>query len=299
MLEWLRSNADLVGILAGALLLLAVLLLVLWLVAAARHRREARRRVEAEREMLALEFEVAEQAERMRILRELHEAAVLSVSATVRQAQGARLSAATDAAAAARAAGAIEEAARSTLGDLRRVVAVLGEGTATTPPSTGLDTLPELFELYREAGLQLTVEETGERFEVKRAAELAIYGILQEALENCLRYGGPGTPVRVGMTWTADGVRLLIEDEGARTTADRSGSSGGYTTADDLSALAFDPAGPGIAGMKERAALFGGVFHAEATAGVGFSVSVVFPALKYHNGIHGVNLSDDAGAATS
>jgi hypothetical protein len=42
--------------------------------------------------------------------------------------------------------------------------------------------------------------------------------------------------------------------------------------------------------MRERAELFGGILSARTVPGVGFSVSAVFPALRYHNGVHGVNL---------
>ena len=42
--------------------------------------------------------------------------------------------------------------------------------------------------------------------------------------------------------------------------------------------------------MRERTELFGGVFTARTVPGVGFSVSAIFPALRYHNGVHGVKL---------
>ena len=42
--------------------------------------------------------------------------------------------------------------------------------------------------------------------------------------------------------------------------------------------------------MRERTELFGGVFNAGTVPGVGFSVSAIFPALRYHNGVHGVKL---------
>jgi hypothetical protein len=42
--------------------------------------------------------------------------------------------------------------------------------------------------------------------------------------------------------------------------------------------------------MRERTELFGGVFNAYTVPGVGFSISAIFPALRYHNGVHGVKL---------
>jgi hypothetical protein len=42
--------------------------------------------------------------------------------------------------------------------------------------------------------------------------------------------------------------------------------------------------------MRERTEIYGGVFRAYSVPGIGFSVSAVFPALAYHNGVHGVPL---------
>ena len=39
-----------------------------------------------------------------------------------------------------------------------------------------------------------------------------------------------------------------------------------------------------------RAELYGGILTASTVPGVGFSLSVVFPALRFHNGVHGVKL---------
>jgi hypothetical protein len=63
-----------------------------------------------------------------------------------------------------------------------------------------------------------------------------------------------------------------------------------YSLEDSLTALTGVASGASITEMRERTTLFGGVFEAHAITGVGFSVSVVFPALRYHNGVHGVNL---------
>jgi hypothetical protein len=41
--------------------------------------------------------------------------------------------------------------------------------------------------------------------------------------------------------------------------------------------------------MRERARLYGGVFSAHSVPGVGFSVSTVFPALKYQDGANEAN----------
>jgi signal transduction histidine kinase len=149
----------------------------------------------------------------------------------------------------------------------------------------------------REAGLQVTFEETGTRYPLKDGAELSVYRILQESLSNALKYGGEGTQVSVSFTWTEDGFQLKVDDDGARAEIRRSGldpndvsKSRNHDIEEDLHALTGVITGAGITEMRERTELFGGVFTATAVPGVGFSIAASFPHLRYHNGIHGVNL---------
>jgi signal transduction histidine kinase len=233
---------------------------------------------------------------------ELGEVAVSSISAIVRQADGARYAAESDPGAAVRSAASIAEAARATLDDLRRVTDIVRHGEADAGAQPGIKTARELFRVMREAGLEIRFEETGERFELKSGAELAIYRILQESLSNALKYGGEGTQVRVSFTWRDESLQVLVDDDGVRARARREGLdpnelSRDRTTAieEDLNALTGVVTGPGISEMRERVELFGGVFNAYPVPGVGFSVAAVFPSLRYDNGIHGVNLDAHRG----
>ena len=298
--EWLGGDFSapvVVMIVAAVVAVVAVVvLLVLWLRAARRGRAEYRRRVQVEREALDLELSLREQLGRLRIVRELGDVAVHSTSVIVSQADGARFAAQNDPAVAARTAGNIADAARSTLADLRRVMNVVREGEASVAPQPRLKTARDLFGVMRDAGLGITFEEDGAPFAVQQAAELAIYRILQEALSNALKYGGPGTEVKVSFSWRGEGLQVLVDDDGARNQARLAGEdsaaspSKGYTVREDLTALTADVMGPGITEMKERAGLFGGVFSAYRVPGVGFSIAVVFPSLKHHNGVHSVDL---------
>jgi signal transduction histidine kinase len=287
--EWLRENSALVLVTlctAGAVFLLAaVVLLILWLVARRSLRRALAERVAADRDRLDFELLAAEQTSRLRIMRELHELIVHSITVIVSQADGARYAAAADTAVAARTAATIAETARTTLGDLRRVVDVARDGEADAGPQPGLASLRDLFAVMRDAGLRVPFEELGERLPLKQGAELSIYRILQEALGNALAHGGTGTEARVTFKWTDQGLEVLVDDDGAR------GEPGpGYGADDDLAALTGEPVGRGITEMRERTEIYGGVFRAYAVPGIGFSVSAVFPALAYHNGVHGVPL---------
>jgi signal transduction histidine kinase len=286
--EWLRENSALVLVAlctAGAVFLLAaVVLLILWLVTRRSLRRALAERVAADRDRLDFELLAAEQTSRLRIMRELHELVVHSITVIVSQADGARYAAAADPAVAARTAATIAETARTTLGDLRRVVDVARDGEADAGPQPGLASLRDLFGVMRDAGLRVPFEELGERLPLKQGAELSIYRILQEALGNALAHGGPGTEARVTFKWTDQGLEVLVDDDGER------GRDAGYGHDDDLAALTGEPVGRGITEMRERTEIYGGVFRAYAVPGIGFSVSAVFPALAYHNGVHGVPL---------
>lgn len=292
--------ADPIGVaalvVAVVLLVLVVVLLVAWLRARSRARRTAFDRGAAERQRIELELALAEQTGRLRIVRELHEVAVHSLSVIVSQADGARYAATADPAAGARAASVIADSARTTLGDLRRVMSLAREGEASVAPHPRLKSTRDLFAVMRDSGLEVEFEESGEPFDLQHGAELAIYRILQEALANSLSYGGQGTTARVSFTWAAEGLHVKVDDDGIRSSARREGldpndsRAVGYTIDDDLKALTGEPAGRGITEMRARAALYGGILTASTVPGVGFSLSVVFPALRFHNGVHGVKL---------
>jgi signal transduction histidine kinase len=279
------------------LLAIVVVLVVLFVIAVLARRRQRRARLDAEADHFDLRLSLDEQTARLRIIRELHEVAIHSVSVMISQADGAKYSGEQDPAAAVRAVETIADSARATLADLRRVMTIVREGEADVAPQPKLKSARDLFKVMREAGLVVEYEETGDRFDLQQGAELAVYRILQEALSNALRHGGEGTEARVSFTWSAEGLQVRIDDDGVRAAVRRAGEDPNtmsrdreYGIREDLSALTGEVTGAGMTEMRERAALFGGVFTAFPVPGVGFSVSVVFPELKHHNGVHGVNL---------
>lgn len=301
MLNWVEEySAILVPTLAVAtlgLLVASVALLVAWLLARRSVRNQVFDRSDAERSLFDFELALAEQTARLRIIRELHEVSVHSLSTIISQADGARYAGGADPTAAVRSSAVIADAARTTLGDLRRVMTVVREGEAEFAPHPLVHSVEDLFNAMREAGLVVSFEEAGEPFELRPGAQLAVYRILQESLSNSLKYGGEGTEAHVSYMWTAEGLQVRVDDDGVRAHDRRAGldpnevaRQRAYSMEDDLSALTGAISGPGITEMRERAALFGGIFNASPVPGVGFSVSAVFPALRYHNGVHGVNL---------
>lgn len=301
MIDWLEANAFVIAQIAvvgaAVLLVLALVFLVLWLVSRRRLRRQAALRVHAERDAIDLELAVREHLGRLRIVRELGDLTVHSVSVIVAQADGARYASESDASATVRAAAQIGDTARTTLADIRRILTVVREGEADATPQPRLRSARDLFKVMRDAGLSVEFEEYGTPFEVQKGAELAVYRILQESLSNALKYGGEGTQVKVTFTWRDESLQVLVDDDGVRARARHEGldpnevsRDRAYSIDEDLNALTEVVTGPGISEMRERVELFGGVFNAYAVPGVGFSVSAVFPSLRYDNGVHGVNL---------
>ena len=275
MNTWIGENSlMLLLVLASATLVsltAAVVLLVAWLRARSARKRQTLDRVSAERERINLELSLAEQTGRLRIIREMHEVAVLSVAGIIAAAEGARYAAAADPAVAARSAGQIADLARTTLGDLRRVMTVVREGEADAAPQPRLKSARDLFKVMRDAGLVVAFEEIGERYRLAPGAELAVYRILQEALSNSLKYGGEGTEARVVFTWTADGLQLKVDDDGARAQLKRRGldpndpaNQHSYSIEEDLSALTGVVEGVGITEMRERARAVRWCVHGDA-----------------------------------
>ncbi len=301
MVDWITANALVLVIVLAALAAVAlgaaIFLLVRFRIAVLRTNREATQRRDLERDVLALDVALAEQTGRLRIIRELHEVAVHEMSVLIGQADGAQYAGAKDPKAAVRAAAVIAEAGRSTLANLRRVMAVVRDGEAAVEVQPELKSARDLFKVMRGAGLDVQFEELGEPFSLRSGADLTIYRILEESLANALKHGGEGTQVKVSFTWKDDGFQVNVDDDGVRAASRREGldpneisRNGGYELDDDLMALTGVISGAGITEMRERTEIFGGVFTANAVPGVGFSVAASFPALKYHNGVHGVNL---------
>ena len=148
MITWLTENAADIVLAAvaavAALVVIAIALLVAWLRARGRVTGAHAERAAAERARLDAEVALAEQTNRLRIIRELHEVAAHSLSVVISQADGARYAAQRDPSAAGRSAAVIAETTRSTLADLRRVMSLVGEGESGSAQGARLDAAHEL-----------------------------------------------------------------------------------------------------------------------------------------------------------
>jgi signal transduction histidine kinase len=153
---------------------------------------------------------------------------------------------------------------------------------SAAPP--GLRELDALVVLYRELGFNAYLRNEGQPFALNEGAQLALYRIVFDALENVKQNCPIGTDVSIDLSWVEDGMQVLIKDNGIEV-ANRelvavTGEESGYTAEEDLQALTEPIVGKGITAMRERAALYAGSVEATKVPGVGFTVSAIFPHLK-------------------
>ncbi|MFD7310053.1 sensor histidine kinase [Promicromonospora sp. NPDC059942] len=192
------------------------------------------------------------EAEHTRLARELHDGIGHALTVVSVQAAAGRRVVAANPDAAAEALAAIEDTARSALAELDQLLAVLRDDADDATPLALAPALDDVVQAHRRAGLDLSAN-------VDLPAGLpallsrTVQRIVTEALTNAHRHGGPG-PVRLSVG--QDGERVLIEAvnpvrAGGRPGVPASGRSAGGRSG-----------GRGLAGVRERVALFGGTAEA-------------------------------------
>jgi len=205
------------------------------------------------------DIDQAKALEREQLARELHDTVAHHVSGIAIQAQAGQAIAVSQPERAIEALAVIEGAATRTLAELRAIVGVLRASQATEfAPQPGV---AEVEQLATDGPTRPCVEVTlsGEFDDLSPAVGAAIYRLAQESITNARRHARHATQVVVAVTGDADRVRLTIDDDGS------SGAGG------------RGPAGYGLVGMRERASLLGGTFHAGPAAERGWRVEAVLP----------------------
>ncbi|MDX6523002.1 MAG: hypothetical protein QOI17_515, partial [Gaiellales bacterium] len=210
-------------------------------------------RLERERDQQA---RLAVAQERTRIAREVHDIVSHSLSVMVALADGA---AATTPTAPERAAGAMRQVAvtgRQAIGEMRRMLGTLRTDgpEADRRPQPGLAQLDDLLAEVRTAGLPSRLSVEGQPLRLPDGAQLAVYRIVQESLTNIRRHAAEPTGASVRLRYLPDSIDLEITNDGHRSDA--------------------VPAhvGHGIAGMRERAAVYGGTIDAGPSVSGGWRV---------------------------
>jgi signal transduction histidine kinase len=256
---WLAAapHFDPAGDIAGAL--------VPWIVGLAVRRRRRQRDAALER---ALEVErtrasAAERAvfaERLRIAGELHDVVAHTLSAVAVQAAVMRHHLAGRTGIAADTLSVVEEASRSALDDLRRMLGILhdDEEQASLTPTPSLDELAVLVSAHRAAGGPVELSVDPPAAAAPPSVQLTVFRLIQEALTNARKHA-TGAPVHVRVGVDGDDVLVAVQNDAPAVTGPA--LDGGF----------------GLEGMRERVALFGGRFTAAPRADGGFGVQAVLP----------------------
>lgn len=235
---------------------------------------ERARRAEADREQRDRR---AAADERARIAREMHDVVAHSLSVMVRQADAGRYVIGTDSAAAERVLATIADVGREALTDMRALLGVLREGedgqAEAMAPQPTLDDLPDLVERVRTSGQPVRLVVEGRPRPLDRAAHLAGYRLVQEALTNVGKHAGSDAEAEVALVWSRRGLRLQVTDSGSGNAGpDRQGTG------------KPDGGGGGLRGMRERVQLAGGTLHAGPLPDGGWRVQADLPTGRTSGG---------------
>lgn len=111
-------------------------------------------------------------------------------------------------------------------------------------------------EVSRRTGIKVLVSAEEIPAEPQDAIRTCLYRVAQEALHNCARHSGAGI-ARVVVEQTAGTLRLSVEDDGL-----------GFETSREK--------GLGLLGMEERVESLGGVFEIQSRPGFGTAISASF-----------------------
>ena len=217
--------------------------------------------------------------ERTRIARELHDVVAHRVSLMTVQAGAAKAVAAEDPKGALRAMGAVEEAGRQALEELRHLLGVLRPEADPNGlgPQPGLADLPRLVKQTRGAGLDVSLATDGLSAELPARVDLFAYRIVQEALTNVLKHAGPGARTEVRLGSDRNGIVIEVLDDG-NGLEPPSAAAGPFRPADSPVEDQQDRrSGHGIVGMRERARLLGGTLEARPRPEGGFRVVAHLP----------------------
>ncbi|WP_404961901.1 sensor histidine kinase [Streptomyces sp. 147326] len=264
-------------------------------VALLRARRGHRAAIEARGWLLERERESAARtavdAERTRIAAELHDIVSHNVSLMVVQAGAAREVLGTMPDEAASAMGAVEQAGRNTMTELRHLLGLLApaqdgadepyepyeaQGAAAAArlsPQPSLARLGSLIDRFAFAGLPVEVRISGDSRPLPAGIDVTAYRIIQEALTNALKHGHGGK-TEVTVRYAEHALRVEVLGGGPSVLT---GGTPGPRPTGGGNAPKAGGAGRGLLGLRERVAVYGGDFDARRRLGGGYRVRARLP----------------------
>jgi len=206
----------------------------------------------------SLTRQLATEAERGRIARDMHDVLAHSLGVVVVQAEAAQDAFDRDPAVVRAALDAIAGTSRESLTEVRRV---LGGLRTPTPGPPSLEGLPSLLDAYRSAGVDVELRVTGRPVTVDAEVGATAYLIAREALTNVLRHAA-GAPAVLEISYDDDELAVEVRDRGPGLDGSRRDS---------------EHTGHGLLGIRERAARVRGRVECGDATGGGFRVLATLP----------------------
>jgi two-component system sensor histidine kinase UhpB len=208
-------------------------------------------RLEAERRRAYSAALDAQEQERARVARDLHDEVNQSLTGLLLRLEAARTHAPPELAEELAATKALANQAMSELLALARQL----RPTALDDLGLNAALAGHVEELGKQVGIETSFESEGSFVDLPPDVQLVIYRVAQEALSNAAQHSG-ATKVRVRLIRKPDGAELTISDDGR--------------------GFSFEEAegGLGLAGMRERALLVGGELRIESRPELGTRVSL-------------------------
>ncbi|KRE30205.1 sensor histidine kinase [Agromyces sp. Soil535] len=206
--------------------------------------------------------QLAAAQERSRIAREMHDIVSHGLTVMITLAEGSAATAARDPERAAEAMRHVADAGRDALGEMRRMLGVLTgptDAAAERSPQPDVAAIPGLVDGFRAARLPVRLTTSGAAI-TEPALQLAVYRIVQEGLTNALRHAADAQHVDVRIERGDEVVTVVVEDDATHPATQITG------------------AGRGLAGLRERVALYGGTLDAGPRPGGGWRLQATLQA---------------------
>ncbi len=224
---------------------------------------EAQLREAGAREALRLEMMRrnvgAQEAERQRIARELHDETGQALTALGLGLRGIESAVASDPSRAVQNVRQLESLVTRSLNELQRLIADLRPSHLD---DLGLPAALRWYasEVQTRSQLPVTVEINGEPRPLTGAVNTALFRMAQEALTNTIKHAS-ARQARLRLNYGTESVTLTVEDDGVGFDTLRRGKIGAW----------------GLLGMEERATMLGGTVQIMSDLGRGTLIEAVFP----------------------
>lgn len=206
------------------------------------------------------ERDIAALAERARIARDMHDVVAHTLSIIIVQSDGGRYAGTHDPAVARNTMETIRHESERALHDMQRLLGVFGGS-----PHADYNDIDNLVEQARTVSpdirIQRSITGTASPEQLGEQASTASYHVVQEALTNIRKYGGPHVDVYIKESWNNGLLTVTVTDNGRGAAASIDGHTPGY----------------GLLGMRERIESAGGSLQAGPRLGGGFEVMATLP----------------------